>query len=61
MMKFTVISGKPTPQELEVIQLIANQHRRIESSPVVKRSNWAAPQMRSKMPQQLKFGAGRNF
>ncbi|MEN9698334.1 MAG: hypothetical protein RL448_289 [Actinomycetota bacterium] len=60
MMKFTVISGNPTHEEMEILQIVANQHKRIEQSPVVKRSNWAAPLMRSKMPQQLKFGAGRN-
>ena len=60
MMKFTVISGNPTAEELQVLQIIADNHVRIERAPQVKRSNWAAPQMRYKMPQQIKFGAGRN-
>lgn len=60
MMKFTVISGNPTSEELQVLQIVANSHERIERSPLVKRSNWAAPLMRGKMPQQIKFGAGRN-
>ena len=59
-MKFTVISGNPTSEELQVLQLVADKHIRVERDPLVKRSNWAAPQMRLKMPQQLKFGAGRN-
>lgn len=60
MTNFSVVSGNPSPEELQVLQIIADNHVRIERDPVVKRSNWAAPLLRAKMPQQLKFGAGRN-
>lgn len=60
MMKFSIISGNPNSEELQVLQLVADEHVRIEKSPQVRQSNWAAPQMRVKMPQQVKFGAGRN-
>lgn len=59
--KFTIISGKPTNEELAVITQVLSQHKKVEREPVVKRSNWAQPQMRSPMPQSIKFGAGRNI
>lgn len=61
MKKITVISGKPSPEELEVLQIVADNHNRIEKSPLVKRSNWATPLMRPKLPQEIEFGAGRNI
>ena len=59
--RFSIISGKPTDEELAVLTQVLSQHKRIEKDPVVKRSTWAQPIMRSAMPQAIKFGAGRNF
>jgi len=59
--KFTIISGKPSNEELAILTQVLNQHKRVEKDPVVKRSTWAQPQMRSAMPQAIKFGAGRNI
>lgn len=59
--KFTIISGKPSNEELAVLTQVLNQHKRVEKDPVVKRSTWAQPQMRTAMPQTIKFGAGRNI
>jgi hypothetical protein len=59
--RFSIISGKPTDEELAVLTQVLSQHKRIEKDPVVKRSTWAQPIMRSAMPQAIKFGAGRNI
>ena len=59
--RFSIISGKPTDEELAVLTQVLSQHKRVEKDPVVKRSTWAQPIMRSPMPQAIKFGAGRNF
>ena len=59
--KFTIISGKPTNEELAVLTQVLSQHKRIEKDPIVKRSTWAQPIMRALMPQAIKFGAGRNI
>lgn len=59
--KFTIISGKPSNEELAILTQVLNQHKRVEKEPVVKRSTWAQPQMRAAMPQAIKFGAGRNI
>jgi hypothetical protein len=59
--KFTIISGKPSNEELAILTQVLNQHKRVEKDPVVKRSTWAQPQMRTAMPQAIKFGAGRNI
>ena len=58
--RFTIISGKPSNEELAVLTQVLNQHKRVEKDPVVKRSTWAQPLMRQPMPQWIKFGAGRN-
>ena len=59
--KFTIISGKPSNEELAILTQVLNQHKRVEKDPVVKRSTWAQPQMRTTIPQAIKFGAGRNI
>jgi hypothetical protein len=59
--EFTIISGKPSKEELAILTQVLNQHKRVEKDPVVKRSTWAQPIMRAPMPQAIKFGAGRNI
>jgi len=58
---FSVISGSPSADELAAIELALANHKREELKPVVKRSVWAMPLMRTQLPQQFKFGSGRNF
>ena len=58
---FTIISGKPTNEELAVLTQVLAQHKKVERDPFVKRSTWAQPQMRTSMPQAIKFGSGRNI
>ena len=62
--RFSIISGKPTNEELAVLTQVLSQHKRVEKDPVVKRSTWAQPIMRSAMPLTQKsnqFWAGRNI
>jgi hypothetical protein len=59
--KFTIVSGEPSNEELAILTQVLNQHKRVEKDPVVKRSTWAQPIMRAPMPQSIKFGAGRNI
>jgi hypothetical protein len=59
--KFTIVSGNPSNEELAILTQVLNQHKRVEKNPVVKRSTWAQPIMRAPMPQSIKFGAGRNI
>ena len=59
--RFSVISGNPTADENAAIELALANHKREELKPVVKRSVWAMPLMRTALPQQVKFGSGRNF
>jgi hypothetical protein len=58
---FNVIAGHPSADELAAIELALANHKREELKPTVKRSVWAMPLMRSQLPQQIKFGSGRNF
>ena len=59
--RFKIVSGKPSNEELAIITQVLSQHKRVEKDPVVKRSTWAQPIMRAPMPQAIKFGAGRNI
>jgi len=59
--RFSVIAGNPSADELAAIELALAGHKREELKPVVKRSVWAMPLMRTQLPQQIKFGSGRNF
>lgn len=59
--RFSIISGKPTNEELAALTQVLSQHKRVEKDPVVRRSTWAQPIMRAAMPQAIKFGAGRNI
>jgi len=59
--KFSVIAGSPSADELTAIGLALANHKREELKPVVKRSVWAMPLMRTQLPQTVKFGSGRNF
>ena len=59
--RFTIVSGKPSNEELVILTQVLSQHKRVEKNPVVKRSTWAQPIMRAPMPQAIKFGAGRNI
>ena len=58
---FSVIAGHPSADELAAIELALANHKREELKPIVKRSVWAMPLMRTQLPQQIKFGSGRNF
>lgn len=59
--RFTIVSGKPSNEELAILTQVLSQHKRVEKDPVVKRSTWAQPILRAPMPQAVKFGAGRNI
>jgi hypothetical protein len=59
--RFTIVSGTPTNEELAVLTQVLSQHKKVEKEPFLKRSTWAQPIMRSAMPQAIKFGAGRNI
>jgi hypothetical protein len=61
IIKFSVTAGSPTSDELAAIELALANHKREELKPTVKRSVWAMPLMRTHLPQQIKFGSGRNF
>ena len=58
---FSITAGNPSADEPAVIELALDNHKHEELKPVVKRSVWAMPLMRTQLPQQIKFGSGRNF
>ena len=58
-MKFEIIKGVPTAEELLAIQAVMSKHKREELTPVIRRSVYGLPQLRQPLPQQITFGARR--
>ena len=56
-MKFTVVAGHPTPEELIAIQAVLVNHKAVDLKPVFKRSVFGLPQLRQPLPHQITFGA----
>jgi hypothetical protein len=58
-MKFEIITGNPTADELAAIQAALAHHQREELKPVIRRSVYGLPQLRQPLPHQITFGARR--
>ena len=58
--KYDLVLGVPTEEEASAIAYAMSHHKHEDLKPVVKRSVWAMPQLRTPMPHQIKFGSGRN-
>ena len=59
-MEFSITKGKPTPEELAAIHAVMSQHAREELKPVIRRSVYGLPQLRTALPHQITFGARKN-
>jgi hypothetical protein len=58
--KYDIVLGVPTAEESAAIAFAMSHHKNEDLKPVVKRSVWARPVLRSALPQHIKFGSGRN-
>jgi hypothetical protein len=58
--KYDIVLGTPTPEDAAAIEFAMSHHKHEDLKPVVKRSVWARPILRSALPQHIKFGSGRN-
>ena len=58
-MKYEIVNGVPTAEELQAIQAAMSHHKREELIPVIRRSVYGAPQLRQPLPRQIVFGARR--
>lgn len=56
-MKFTIISGNPTPEELLALEIALKLQKPVELKPVIKRSVFGLPQLRQPLPHQITYGA----
>jgi hypothetical protein len=56
-MKFSVISGNPTPDELLALQAVLANHKSVDITPVIKRSVFGKPQLRQPLSHHITFGA----
>jgi len=58
--KYDIVLGVATAEESAAIEFAMSHHKHEDLKPVVKRSVWARPVLRSALPQHIKFGSGRN-
>jgi len=58
--KYDIVLGVPTAEESAAIEFAMSHHKHEDLKPVVKRSVWARPVLRSALLQHIKFGSGRN-
>ena len=58
--KYDIVRGNPTFDDVAAIDFAMSHHKHEVLKPVVKRSVWARPILRSALPQHIKFGSGRN-
>jgi hypothetical protein len=58
--KYDIVLGNPTSEDAAAIEFAMSHHKHEDLKPVVKRSVWARPVLRSALPQHIKFGSGRN-
>lgn len=56
-MKFSVVTGNPTPEELQILEKVLKEHKELTLEPVIKRSAFALPKLRQLLPHQRTFGA----
>jgi hypothetical protein len=60
-MKFTVLSGNPSEEEISAIGHALENHQMQDLTPVIKRSVFGLPQLRQPLPHQITFGARRKI
>ena len=58
--KYDIVRGKATSEDAAAIDFAMSHHKHEVLKPIVKRSVWARPILRSALPQHIKFGSGRN-
>ena len=58
--KYDIVRGNATSEDAAAIDFAMSHHKHEVLKPVVKRSVWARPILRSALPQHIKFGSGRN-
>jgi hypothetical protein len=58
--KYDIVLGEPTMEEVSAIEFAMTHHKHEDLKPIVKRSVWARPILRSALPHHIKFGSGRN-
>ena len=58
-MKFTIISGNPTPEEVLALEAALKARKPVDLKPVIKRSVFGLPQLRQPLPHQITYGARR--
>jgi hypothetical protein len=58
--KYDIVLGNPTSEDVAAIEFAMSHHKHEDLKPVVKRSVWARPVLRSALPHHIKFGSGRN-
>lgn len=54
-MRFVIVKGKPTAEELIAIEAAMALHKREELTPVIRRSAFGLPQLRKPLNNNFRF------
>lgn len=54
-MKYKIVKGNPTAQELLVIQAVMSKHVHVELVPVIRKSAFGLPQLRRPLTSGFRF------
>ena len=55
-MKYTIVNGEPTLDEAIAIEIAISQHKREESEPVIRKSAFGTPQLRTPLNNNFRYG-----
>jgi hypothetical protein len=55
-MNYTIVKGEPTAEEAIAIEFAMSHHKREELKPVIRKSAFGAPQLRTPLNKNFRYG-----
>lgn len=55
-MKYTIVNGEPTVDEAIAIEFAMSHHKREELEPVIRKSAFGTPQLRTPLNNNFRYG-----
>ena len=55
-MKYTIVKGEPTVEEAIAIEFAMSHHKREELKPVIRKSAFGTPQLRTPLSKNVRYG-----
>ena len=55
-MKYEIVKGEPTVDEATAIEIAMSHHKREELEPVIRKSAFGTPQLRTPLSKNFRYG-----